>query len=141
MRYVRKRKMCHWCVSILKKESRFTKSVLDLSINLYLRLVLEDHFGLKQLAWLEKTIPSGEYSYYLSRLLPNELVQSSVWKLLQEKYPSIIKEAIKCSHEARKKRKNVSMELIQIKARASSYLTGNSPSATPNKLNNYNDQN
>ena len=127
--------MCQWCGAILKRERRYTNKILDLSINLYFRLALEEHFSLQQLAWLHSLIQKEDYAFHVSRYLPSEFVNSQVWDLLQRKYPSIIREAIKCSYDAKKKRQKVSMELIYL--RASQYLSGNSPSTAPNKLNNY----
>jgi len=127
--------MCQWCAAILKREKRYCQTILDLSINLYFRLALEEHFSLQQLAWLNSIILKEDYAFHISRSLPSDFVNSQVWELLQRKYPSIIREAIKCSYAAKKKRQKVSMELIYL--RASKYLSGNGPAATPNKLNNY----
>lgn len=127
--------MCQWCQAILKRSRRYTSKVLDLSINLYFRLALEEHFSLQQLAWLNSMIPKEDYAFHVSRYLPSDFVNSQVWDLLHRKYPSIIREAIKCSYDAKKKRQKVSMELIYL--RASKYLGRNGPATTPNKLNDY----
>ena len=129
--------MCNWCHAILKRESRYTSKVLDLSINLYFRLVLEDHFNLQQLAWLRTTIHDDQCLPHLSRLLPTELVNSQVWQLLQYRYPSIVREAIKTTYDAKRKRQKITMELICLRARSASYLIGNGASKMPNKLNHY----
>ena len=129
--------MCNWCAAILKRESRYTSKVLDLSINLYFRLLLEEHFNLQQLTWLKTQIHDDQCLFQLTRLLPTEFVNSSVWNLLQYKYPSIVREAIKTTHDAKKKRQKISMELICLRARSSAYLLGNEPSKMPNKLNLY----
>ena len=129
--------MCNWCNAILQREKRYTNKLLDLSINLYFRLLLEEHFNLNQLGWLRTTIPDNQYLYQLSRLLPSEFVNSNVWTTLQFLYPSIIREAIRVAYDTKKKRQKISMELIYLGARTSKYLVGCQPSPTPNKLNQY----
>ena len=127
--------MCQWCTAILKRERRYTSKLLDLSINLYLRLLLDDHFALEKLAWLNAMINTEDYAFHLSRYLPNEFVNSRVWDLLQYKYPSVIREAIRSAYLAKKKRKTITMDLIHL--RVSKYSNGCGPAATPNKLNHY----
>ena len=127
--------MCQWCTAILKREKRYTSKVLDLSINLYLRLALEDHFTLEKMAWFHSRLYTDDYAFHLSRYLSSEFVNSRVWYVLQHKYPSVIREAIKCTYETKKKRKKISMELIHLKV--SQYFNGSGPSATPNRLNHY----
>ena len=129
--------MCNWCNAILQREKRYTTKLLDLSINLYFRLLLEEHFNLNQLGWLRTTIPDNQYLFQLSRLLPPEFVNSNVWTALQFQYPSIIREAIRVAYDTKKKRQKISMELIYLGARTSKYLIGCQPSPTPNKLNQY----
>ena len=129
--------MCKWCQSILKRESRYTSKILDLSINLYTRLAMSEHLDLGKLEIIKSSISSGLYIFYLNKLLPAELVQSRVWECLYEKYPSVIRESVKATHEAKKKKESITMDLISTKARASKYKTGCEMIDTPNKLNNY----
>ena len=129
--------MCKWCHSIIKRESRYTSKVLDLSINLYMRLAMTEHLNLAKLELLKSSISNGLYIFYLNKLLPAELVQSCVWECLVEKYPSVLRESIKATCDAKKRKESVTMELISIKARDSKYQTGCEMADTPNKLNDY----
>ena len=129
--------MCKWCHSIIKRESRYTSKVLDLSINLYMRLAMAEHLNLEKLELLKSSISNGLYIFYLHKLLPAELVQSRVWECLAAKYPSVLREGIRASYDAKKSKESVTMELISIKARACKYQTGCEVADTPNKLNEY----
>lgn len=127
--------MCQWCAAILNREKRYTAQVLDLSINLFLRLLLDDHFELEKLAWFNSILSKEDYAFHLARHLPANFVNSRVWSLLQYKYPSVIREAIRSAYQAKKKRRKISMDLIHL--RVSKYLSWSGPAATPNKLNHY----
>ena len=129
--------MCQFCRAIIKREERYLNKNLDLSVNLFLRLQLTQHFTVEELKWLKNSIESDQYCQHLTRLLPAEFVRSPVWGILRTKYSTIIVEAIRAAYEAKKKNKKVTMDLIYLTARAGQYLLNNSPSDTPNRLNNY----